>query len=192
MNEVQGLSGKGAEVNRVFPTGKCWCGCGEATERTSFFVAGHDKRAEAKVVKEVYGGVVEFVAAHGFGPEGHDPAATVPEGTDATGVERLQAWIKGESGAHYVLEVLDPKDRHRVRHGGFIGEYEADDRAFRFVGCSSHSKMPGANLTVPLPDVAWVYTDQNRKVLGKAARVIRLRGAIVVAEGRAPRFVAFG
>lgn len=36
----------------------------------AFFVSGHDKRAEAAVVKTVYGSVPELLDAHGFGPGG--------------------------------------------------------------------------------------------------------------------------
>jgi hypothetical protein len=58
------------ESKRLIPTGECWCGCGEETQVGSFFVAGHDKRAEAAVVKTVYGSVPALLIAHGFGPDG--------------------------------------------------------------------------------------------------------------------------
>ena len=75
---------------RVFPTGRCYCGCGGATEPTSYFAPGHDKRAEAKVVKDVYGSVVYFLAAHGYGPEGRDLMEPVSERTDAVGLQRAE------------------------------------------------------------------------------------------------------
>lgn len=58
------------DATRLIPTGKCWCGCGEETKVGAFFVAGHDKRAEAAVVKTVYGSVPGLLVAHGFGPGG--------------------------------------------------------------------------------------------------------------------------
>lgn len=56
--------------SRVFPTGECWCGCGEGIDNLAFFKAGHDKRAEAAVISVEYGTVVQFLQAHGFGPGG--------------------------------------------------------------------------------------------------------------------------
>ena len=60
----------GKETKRLIPTGDCWCGCGEETKVGAFFVAGHDKRAEAAVVKTLYGSVPGLLVAHGFGPGG--------------------------------------------------------------------------------------------------------------------------
>jgi len=57
-------------AGRLLPTGTCWCGCGKDTGRGSFFLAGHDKLAEAAVILIHYGGVPEFLAHHGYGPEG--------------------------------------------------------------------------------------------------------------------------
>jgi hypothetical protein len=179
-------------VNRVFPTGSCWCGCGEATEQTSFFMPGHDKRAEARVVKEVYGGVAEFLAAHGYGPEGRDPAAyTSREDMDKVGIELLEKWAKESRGeAHVTLEVIKPDDRTRVRLDGFLIEYNIPERAFRFKACNEHCKwhaVRGHDLTVPLPDIAWVYLDQRDRRPRSPLPVVRLRGTIV--SKPRPRFV---
>ena len=54
--------------NRLLSTGECWCGCGEGTTQGKFFVSGHDRRAEAAVIKAEYGDVAEFIVAHGYGP----------------------------------------------------------------------------------------------------------------------------
>jgi hypothetical protein len=59
-------------VERLIPTGECWCGCGEETSRGAFFVSGHDKRAESAVVKVVYGSVPALLVEHGFGPGGRN------------------------------------------------------------------------------------------------------------------------
>lgn len=53
-------------ANRLLPTGRCWCGCGAETGVGSFFRAGHDKVAESMAMLVKYGGVPEFLAAHGY------------------------------------------------------------------------------------------------------------------------------
>jgi hypothetical protein len=178
---------------RVFPTGKCFCGCGETTERTSYFVPGHDKRAEAKVVKEVYGSVVELLAAHGYGPEGRDLTAAIWEGTNASGLQLIEEWSK-EDHFHVVLEVLNLEDRSgpRQRVKSFHVEFSPNDRAVFFERCLSNSPDKSAMLlTVPLPDIGWVYLERNPHSSHDApVPVARLRGAIVADP--APRFLSFG
>ena len=53
---------------RLLPTGECWCGCGEEVGLGKFFLPGHDKKAEAEVIRKEYGGVPQFVVQHGYGP----------------------------------------------------------------------------------------------------------------------------
>ncbi len=53
---------------RLIPTGECWCGCGEDAGIGRFFLPGHDRRAEAAVIKREYGSVAAFLSAHGYGP----------------------------------------------------------------------------------------------------------------------------
>ncbi len=57
-------------MTELVPTGKCWCGCGEPAGRGAFFLSGHDRRAEAAVVKVEYGTVPDLLIAHGYGPNG--------------------------------------------------------------------------------------------------------------------------
>jgi len=52
------------------PNGKCWCGCGVATGKKSFFLPGHDRVAEAALALVEYGGLPQMLVAHGYGPEG--------------------------------------------------------------------------------------------------------------------------
>lgn len=59
---------------RLLPTGECWCGCGGETARGSFFLSGHDKVAQAAVLLVEYGGVPEFLAKHGYSPQGKNPS----------------------------------------------------------------------------------------------------------------------
>ncbi len=68
----------GHEWLRPLPQGVCWCGCGTEVPARSFFVPGHDKVAESKVIRAEYGTVADFLAAHGFGPGGKNPLEAVP------------------------------------------------------------------------------------------------------------------
>lgn len=187
-------------MRRVFPTGKCWCGCGESTERTSFFVPGHDKKAEAKVVKAEYGSVVEFLSAHGYGPDGRDPTAPhIHDDLDVKGLQLLEAWEWGKeiSGkVHVVLEFLNVENRTGpvCRIENFHVRYLASDRAARFELCSA-AKVSGCNLTiptgskltVPFVDIGWVYVERDER--NSPTGVVRLRGAIV---SDPVRFLPFG
>ena len=67
------------DVRMPIPTGECWCGCGADTKRGAFFASGHDKRAEAAVVKVIYGSVPQLLLAHGFGPAGNSAAQALDE-----------------------------------------------------------------------------------------------------------------
>lgn len=55
---------------RPLPAGVCWCGCGTDVPSQSFFLQGHDKAAESAVIRAKYGTVADFLAAHGYGPDG--------------------------------------------------------------------------------------------------------------------------
>lgn len=57
-------------IPRLIPTGECWCGCGHEAAIGAFFARGHDKKAEADLLRVLYpGGVAELLYRHGFGPE---------------------------------------------------------------------------------------------------------------------------
>ena len=60
-------------TERILPNGKCWCGCGADAQIGKYFLSGHDRAAESAVIKVKYGGVVEFLAAHGYVPGGKNP-----------------------------------------------------------------------------------------------------------------------
>jgi len=60
-------------AERILPNGKCWCGCGADAQIGKFFLSGHDRAAESAVIKVEYGGVVEFLVAHGYVPGGKNP-----------------------------------------------------------------------------------------------------------------------
>jgi hypothetical protein len=57
---------------RLLPTGECWCGCGEETAIGAFFKPGHDKYAEAAVIRLKFGSVADFLESQGFGPGGRN------------------------------------------------------------------------------------------------------------------------
>ncbi|HLF43023.1 MAG TPA: hypothetical protein VJA46_05785 [Acidimicrobiia bacterium] len=57
-------------TQRTMPTGECFCGCGGATPVGSYFLQGHDRRAESRVIEMVYDSVVGFLVQHGYGPGG--------------------------------------------------------------------------------------------------------------------------
>jgi hypothetical protein len=57
-------------MEKLMPTGECWCGCGGETSVGAFFLTGHDKVAEAAVVKVNYGSVPNLLIEHGYGPGG--------------------------------------------------------------------------------------------------------------------------
>lgn len=56
-------------TTEVVPTGRCFCGCGQATTAGRFFVQTHDRVAETAVIREKYGSIAGFVVAHGYGPD---------------------------------------------------------------------------------------------------------------------------
>ncbi len=57
----------------------CWCGCGEPVKEGSAFLPGHDRRAEAAVIKLKYGSIQKFVEAHGYGHGGKNLAQELAE-----------------------------------------------------------------------------------------------------------------
>lgn len=68
-------------AGRLLPTGNCWCGCGESTESVAaFFNRGHDRKAEASVIQNEYGDLLEFMDQHGYGPGGDKNAIKLWKG----------------------------------------------------------------------------------------------------------------
>jgi len=59
-----------AVTNGPRPTGTCWCGCGEEVGLRSFFLPGHDRKAEAALIRLEYGSVAQLLEEHGYGPSG--------------------------------------------------------------------------------------------------------------------------
>ena len=61
------------ERRNLVLTGRCQCGCDQVVGRRSVFAPGHDRKAETAVIRVEYGGIVEFLTAHGYGPSGKNP-----------------------------------------------------------------------------------------------------------------------
>ena len=66
-------------ATRPLPNGECWCGCGAETSIGAYFVSGHDKRAEAAIVKVEYGDVPRMLVAHGYGPGGKNASEVLDD-----------------------------------------------------------------------------------------------------------------
>jgi hypothetical protein len=75
LGNTQDMKSRGPDMTvRAFPVGICYCGCGTRLEDPkAFFVQGHDKRAEGRVIREKYGNVPNFLIAHGYGPAQRGP-----------------------------------------------------------------------------------------------------------------------
>jgi hypothetical protein len=43
------------------PNGTCYCGCGGTPKPGKFFVITHDRKAEARVIRERFGNIATFV-----------------------------------------------------------------------------------------------------------------------------------
>lgn len=59
-------------ASRLEPNRTCWCGCGGETRPDSFFVRGHDSKAESAILDLEYGGRPELLNRHGYGPSGQN------------------------------------------------------------------------------------------------------------------------
>ena len=80
-----GFLGSMSKQNPI-PDGTGWCGCGRDTRRGSFFVVGHDKRAQAAVVEINYGNIPSFLVHHGFGPRALNPMLALSEWRTSGGI----------------------------------------------------------------------------------------------------------
>lgn len=56
--------------NPAAPTGKCFCDCGGDTAPGSYFLQGHDKRAERALAALLGGSIVDRLVTAGYGPGG--------------------------------------------------------------------------------------------------------------------------
>lgn len=100
------------------PLGTCWCGCGRETTPSAFFVSGHDKVAEAAVVRAEYGSVAEFLAAHGYGPGQRNPRHTY-DARQEQPVASAEIEVRYRGGVQYDnRDVLEPAPRLIVYRDG--------------------------------------------------------------------------
>jgi len=171
-------------MGRLVPTGVCWCGCRLQVDLGSFFAPGHDKRAEAKLIMELFGGVPQFLVAFGRGPA--DVA-----GTDATWVGaamKLSGMSRG-SRTNVTLEypALEDRSGRLVRtepNSVQLQSAEPSDGQAVFV-LSTPGRGPSM-LVIPFLDVVGVYGGQN-------AVVVRVAGSLDfnVLPGHPIRYVPF-
>jgi hypothetical protein len=49
------------EVPNVRPNGRCYCGCDGTPKPGKYFVITHDRKGEARVIRERYGSIANFV-----------------------------------------------------------------------------------------------------------------------------------
>jgi len=165
---------------RISPTGECWCGCGRGTDRGSFFVPGHDKKAESKLIMDVFGGVPQFLVAFGKGPKARGNAI---DATHMGEVMRLNG-LTIEERKRMAIEYTDPEDRYgRLK---FLKEVRSDEfdltegsAPFTFQNGPYHQ-----TLRIPFVDIAGVYRDFQYWVA-------RVHGSIV-AKGDVSEYVSYG
>ena len=134
---------------RLLPTGNCWCGCGVQIDLGSFFAPGHDKKAESRVIMEVFGGVPQFLVAFGYGPDGVETGATWIDNA------RLLLGVHPTMRGRFAVEYPDPADRTgRLLRTGFqvqLGKPDLNDGA-------AFLTVPGrGEIVVPFADIAAVY-----------------------------------
>jgi len=170
-------------ATRLVPTGTCWCGCGADVDLGSFFAPGHDKRAEARLIMEVFGGVPQFLVAFGRGPGGAEIS------TDASWIDsamKLSGMTQG-SRAYMAVEYPNLDDRtgplQRIKRElvRLLSAQLADGQAVFEV------TKPGGRsgvVYIPFLDVVGVYGGQN-DVTARISGSLDLTGDQV-------RYVSFG
>src|SRR5450830_1845157 len=92
----------------LVPTGDCWCGCGSATRRESFFLPGHAVRADSMLISMRFGSVAGFLSELGYGGTGRNLSRDFNEWTSRglpVGVTLEREMTAGEPGEP-IREVL--------------------------------------------------------------------------------------
>jgi hypothetical protein len=89
-------------MSRLVPTGVCWCGCSTPIGLGSFFAPGHDKRAQAQVIEEVFGDVAHFMAAFGYAP------------SDAKSVRQELRWAANGARVRAALKISSTSARRQI------------------------------------------------------------------------------
>jgi hypothetical protein len=157
-------------AKRLLPTGTCWCGCGTQIELGSFFAPGHDKKAESRVIMEVFGGVPQFLVALGYGPGGTEGAGT----TWITYAVRL-AKLNSAQKNKMTVEYTDPENRtgplRRTEPEATLQDFGLEDGAVTF-------GMPAGWIVVPFTDLLTVYKPPGN------LWVVRVAGALEFTKGR--------
>jgi hypothetical protein len=168
-------------AKRLLPTGTCWCGCGTETDLGSFFAPGHDKRAESRLIMEVFGGVPQFLSAFGRGPE---DASMPKDASWVDGAMRLVG-LRNSERERLAVEHMDPGERSgplkRTKHDAQLQPIDLTEGSAIFIFRKGNT---APNIWVPLVDVLAVYKDSQ-------GWVVRVAGALKF-TGSGIDYVAYG
>jgi len=148
-------------MRKLVPTGKCWCGCATPIDLGSFFAPGHDKRAEAKVIMEVFGGVPQFVAAFGYAPDDVGAEAGTMSWIDVA--MRLKG-IPEPQRQSLRLEYSSPDGSGRLQcsqRDVFLDPVALEDGAAAF---TEHDHGLGT-IRIPFVDISAVYKGNGRWIV---------------------------
>jgi hypothetical protein len=147
----------------------------------SFFAPGHDKRAESRLIMEVFGGVPQFLTAFGRGP---DETAVPADASWVDGAMRLVG-LRPSEHARLAVEYVDPTARSgplkRTKNEAQLTPIDLADGSatltFRDGGGAT-------NVVVPLVDVLAVFKDTQ-------GWIIRVAGSLEFKERRIT-YIAYG
>lgn len=146
-------------AKRLLPTGECWCGCGAEVPVGSFFLSGHDKRAEGKLIIDVFGGIPQFLAAFGRAPGG------VPvDPTDTSWLRwatALAGLAPGNGGTRFVIDYIDeqhPTGRFK-RLGDRLRSNITLEDVVDFQDCTAKFRHHDTVYTIPLFDLEGLSRD---------------------------------
>ena len=145
---------------KLIPTGNCWCGCGTSIDLGSFFAPGHDKRAEAKVIMEVFGGVPQFIAAFGYAPSSDGRVSTTSWVDNAM---RLKGIAPPERQL-IRMEYPDPDGTGRLvrtKKDVHLSPIALEDGAATF---TVHDRSVGS-ISIPFIDLVAVYKGESRWIV---------------------------
>jgi hypothetical protein len=141
-------------IKRLLPTGQCWCGCSARIDLGSFFAPGHDKRAESRVIMEVFGDVPHFVNAFGYGPDAEGNPGTASWVDNAMRLAALPTTTKFQLEYPNISDRAGPLLRHDTTLGGQI-DLSDGSVTFNVV----RNARATNSIVVPFVDVSALYKE---------------------------------
>ncbi len=162
----------------VYPTGLCYCGCGDPTD--TYFISNHDRRAEAKAIRDIYQTIAVFVAAHGGGPAVPPRAPTGADGHPL----KIGDWVTADSktgrfsgiitAIHKNVAVYRERDgtKHSAIFTRFVHEpLQAGDKVTANIRGGPY---PGSTITSVRSNGEIIFTDTSGAVRhGRPNRIVR-------------------